>query len=157
LCSGAGLAEKAALIEAEKANYPIVWMCEQLNVPRSSFYAWRTRVGKVSASAARREELKVEIEQIYWEHNQTYGCRRITVELNARGHAARVGLVASLMRARGLPGIQRKAYKRTPTRDEDAQVFPDLLGGAFAPAGSPPGRVWWKPAPICVPAKGGSI
>lgn len=114
-------------------------MCEQLNVPRSSFYAWRTRVGKVSASAARREELKVEIEQIYWEHNQTYGCRRITVELNARGHAASVGLVASLMRTLGLGGIQRKAYKRTTTRDEDAQVFPDLLGGAFAPAGHTPG------------------
>jgi len=29
------------VIEAEKANYPIAWMCRLLQVPRSSFYAWR--------------------------------------------------------------------------------------------------------------------
>ena len=34
---------RCALIEAEKANYPIAWMCRQLAVPRSSFYAWRAR------------------------------------------------------------------------------------------------------------------
>jgi hypothetical protein len=28
---------RCALIESEKANYPIVWMCRQLAVPRSSF------------------------------------------------------------------------------------------------------------------------
>jgi transposase-like protein len=36
----ASLAERCALIEAEKANYPITWMCRQLGVARSSFYAW---------------------------------------------------------------------------------------------------------------------
>ena len=28
-------------IEAEKANYPITWMCERLEVSRASFYRWR--------------------------------------------------------------------------------------------------------------------
>ena len=31
----ASLAERCALIEAEKANYPITWMCRQLGVARS--------------------------------------------------------------------------------------------------------------------------
>jgi transposase len=30
LCPEAGLSEKSALIEAEKANYPIAWMCQML-------------------------------------------------------------------------------------------------------------------------------
>jgi transposase-like protein len=34
---------RCALIDAEKANYPIAWMCRQVGVPRSSFYAWRTQ------------------------------------------------------------------------------------------------------------------
>ena len=46
----ARVAERCALIEAEKANYPIAWMCGLLKVPRSSFYEWRSRV--VSATAA---------------------------------------------------------------------------------------------------------
>ena len=39
----AAVAMRCAVIDAEKANYPIAWMCRQLGVPRSSFYAWRTR------------------------------------------------------------------------------------------------------------------
>ena len=31
------------MIEAEKANYPVLWMCTMLTVSRSSFYAWRSR------------------------------------------------------------------------------------------------------------------
>ena len=32
------------MIDAEKANYPIAFMCRLLRVPRSSFYAWTNRV-----------------------------------------------------------------------------------------------------------------
>ena len=39
----AAVAERCALIEAEKANCPVAWVCRLLAVPRSSFYAWRAR------------------------------------------------------------------------------------------------------------------
>ena len=42
------------MIEAEKASYPIAWMCRLLAVPRSSFYAWRRQVAGETATAARR-------------------------------------------------------------------------------------------------------
>ena len=31
------------MIDAEKASYPVAWMCWLLGVPRSSIYAWRGR------------------------------------------------------------------------------------------------------------------
>jgi len=45
------------VVEAEKANYPIAWMCRLLHVPRSSFYAWRAAVATETATAARRRQL----------------------------------------------------------------------------------------------------
>ena len=48
----AAVAERCALIHAEKANYKIVWMCALLAVPRSSYYAWCNRVE--TPTAARR-------------------------------------------------------------------------------------------------------
>ena len=45
------------MIDAEKANYKIAWMCRLPGVPRSSFCAWCNRAG--SATAARRREMSV--------------------------------------------------------------------------------------------------
>src|SRR5690625_7307903 len=110
-----------------------MWMCEKLQVPRSSFYAWRQRVGVVTESQARREELKVLIQKIYKAHDGTYGCRRIAAELNGQGHPASVGLVAKRMRERGLAGIQPRSYKTSTVRGKAACRFSALPAGDSAP------------------------
>ena len=46
---------RCAVIDAEKANYSIAWMCRQLQAPRSSFYAWRHQADTVTATATRRQ------------------------------------------------------------------------------------------------------
>jgi hypothetical protein len=51
------------LIEVEKANYKITWMCEQLDVARSSFYAWRNRVE--TPTRARRRELAEQVARVF--------------------------------------------------------------------------------------------
>lgn len=93
LRADATVAQRCALIDAEKANYSIVWMCALLGVPRSSFYAWRHRVE--TATVVRRQELGGHIARIFERSRQTYGCRRVAAELNREGHPASVGLVAS--------------------------------------------------------------
>jgi hypothetical protein len=64
--------DKAAFIDAQKANYPIIWMCQMLNVSRSSIYAWRGHVD--SAATSRRCDLATLITRAFADSRQTYGC-----------------------------------------------------------------------------------
>jgi putative transposase len=99
------------VIDAEKANYKIAWMCRLLGVPRSSFYAWRNRAK--TATAARRRELAVRVEIASGAGRGAYGCRRVAAQLNRDGYRCSAGLVAGLMRELGLRACQPRAYKRT--------------------------------------------
>lgn len=126
------------MIEAEKATYPIAWMCRLLGVSRSSFYAWRNRVE--TPTAARRRELAVHVARVFEDSRQTFGCRRVAAQLNREGHECSVGLVADLMRDLGLKAVQPRAYKRTTVPGEDPVEHPDLLGRDFDPASAGPGQ-----------------
>ncbi len=120
------------MIEAEKANYKIAWMCRLLDVPRSSFYAWRNRVE--SPMAARRRELAVHVRRVFDASRQTSECRRVTAALNPEGIECSVGLVADLMRELGLAAVQPRAYKRTTIAGDAPSRSPDLIGADFTAA-----------------------
>ena len=124
---------RCALIEAEKANYPITWMCRQLDVPRSSFYAWRTQADTATAGAP--PVLAELVAKVFDDSRGTYGCRRVAAELNRQGHPASVGLVADLMRELDLVACQPRSYKTTTVAGEDPVASPDLIEREFtAPA-----------------------
>lgn len=120
------------MIDAEKANYKIAWMCRLLGVPRSSFYAWRNRAE--TATAARRRELAVLVKAAFEAGRGAYGCRRVAAALNRDGHPCSVGLVADLMRELGLRACQPRAYKRTTVPGEAPVSSPDLIGRDFTAA-----------------------
>jgi putative transposase len=120
------------LIDAEKATYPVTFMCGLLGVPRSSFYAWRNRVE--SATAARRRELAEQVRQVFDAHSGRYGCRRVAAALNRDGYECSVGLVADLMRELGLRACQPRAYKRTTVAGDQPVASPDLIGRNFTAA-----------------------
>ncbi|QRP43026.1 IS3 family transposase [Amycolatopsis sp. FDAARGOS 1241] len=126
------------MIDAEKAHYPITWMCRLLGVPRSSFYAWRQRVDTETATQARRRELSTHVTRVFTQGRGTYGCRQVAAQLNREGHACSVGLVADVMRELGLAGCQPRAYKRTTVPGEEPVHSPDLIGRAFT--AQAPGR-----------------
>ena len=119
------------MIEAEKATYPISWMCSILGVARSTFYDWRRQVNTVTATAARRAELAIEVGKVFEEFKETYGCRRIARVLNARGYACSVGLVADVMRELDLKAVQPRAYRVTTIHGEDDEYPGDLLDRDF--------------------------
>ncbi len=127
------------MIDAEKATYPIAFMCRLLKVPRSSFYAWKTRVE--SATAARRRELSTAITIEFEASRRTSGCRRVTAALNAGGTECSVALVADLMRELGLAAVQPRGYKRITVPGEDLVATPDLLERDFRTTGAPGDRL----------------
>ena len=120
------------MIDAEKATYPIAFMCRLLRVPRSSFYAWTNRVE--TPTQARRRVLAAAITAEFADPRQTSGCRRITAALNRAGIECSVGLVADLMRELGLAAVQPRAYKRTTLPGTAPVAAPDLLERDFTAA-----------------------
>jgi putative transposase len=116
-------------IDAEKAFYPIVKMCEWADVSRSGYYEWRARTP--SRSQRRRESLATLIKQIFDESDGTYGYRRVHAELARRGRAAGPELVRAIMRARDLRPCQRRPYRPTTTRQGQDAPAPDLVNRDF--------------------------
>jgi len=106
-------------------------MCQMLGVPRSTFYHWRERSQTVSATVQRRTVLGRRVVEVFDEFHHTYGCRRIARELNDRGYACSVGLVADIMRAHGLVAVQPRAYRVTTVAGDTDRYPPDLIRRNF--------------------------
>ncbi len=125
-------------IEAEKASFPVAFLCRALGVSTSGYYAWRSRPPsrRAVADAATGER----ITKIHADSRGTYGAPRVHAALQARGVRCGSRRVARLMRAAGLAGVCRRRSARTTRRDEAAAPSDDLVQRAFAaPA---PDRLW---------------
>jgi len=104
-------------------------MCTWLQVSKSGFYDWRGR--PASATAARRELLKVKIKALFEYNDAVYGYRRVHAELVRGGEQASPKLVRRLMRELGLVACQPKPYKATTIRGQNAQPAEDLVRRDF--------------------------
>ena len=84
-------------IAAEKTTYPVSLMCRVLGVSRSGFHAWERRAPSERALVDAR--LSERIREIYARSRDSYGARRIYLDL--RDEDVRVGRkrVERLMRA----------------------------------------------------------
>ena len=122
------------LIDAERANHAIVDMCAWLRVSRSGFYEWRSR--PLSATAERRERLKVMIEAIFDANHETYGYRRIHAVLARSGEEVSPELVRQLMRELGLVPVQPRPWRPVTTQAGKPGAIPDLVNRDFT-AGRP--------------------
>ncbi|MFI1184650.1 IS3 family transposase, partial [Streptomyces sp. NPDC020799] len=91
-------------------------------------YDWRSR--PESATARRREELKMLIRKAFEDSDSTYGYRRLHAQLHRWGHAAGLELVRRLMRELGLEPCQPKPKRFGLTRAA-AGLVPDLVGRKF--------------------------
>ena len=105
------------------------FMCEELSVSRSGYYAWRG--APPSARATFDELLTVLIVRICDTGRGNPGVRRVRAGLAAAGHGVSHKRVHRLMQAAGLRGRHPKAWKRTTIAGDKPVPAPDLIGRAF--------------------------
>ncbi|TMR06864.1 IS30 family transposase [Actinomadura soli] len=129
------MSAKYELIDAEKANHAVIDMCAWLRVSRSGFYDWRSR--PLSATAERRERLKVMIDAVFEANHETYGYRRIHAVLTRSGEEVSPELVRQLMRELGLKPVQPRPWRPVTTLAGGPGVIPDLVNRDFTDPHSP--------------------
>jgi len=147
------VSEKYEFIDAQYAKPPaggnaptITCMCRWLGVSKSGFYEWRSR--PESATAKRREELKLLITKAFGDSDGTYGYRRIWWQLARWGAHAGLELVRALMRELGLVACQPRPWRPSTTKQGQAGPIPDLVNRDFSaavPGGKMVGDITYVP------------
>ena len=108
----------------------IVKMCRWMEVSRSGFYDWRN--APESATAKRRGILALYVKKSFEDSDDTYGYRRVHVDLVAWGAPAGPELVRSLMRELGLEPCQPRPWRVSLTEgDGQEHDIPDLVDRDF--------------------------
>ena len=107
-------------------------MCEWLEVSKSGYYEWRSR--PESATAQRRELLKIKIRALFEANNEKYGYRRMHAALVRGGEQCCRELVRNLMRELGLEPCQPRPWRHSLTEQGQAGPIPDLVNRDFSAA-----------------------
>jgi transposase InsO family protein len=105
-------------------------MCAWLEVSKSGFYEWKSR--PESATARRREILKLKIAALFEANDSTYGYRRMHAALARGGEVCGPELVRVLMRELGLVACQPRPWRPATTQQGAAGPIPDLVNRDFA-------------------------
>jgi putative transposase len=125
-------------IQAQKAHFPVEFMCEQLEVSRSGFYAWAER--PESARQQQDKQLAQEVEKAHRDSRGTYGSPRVHAELQAQGRKVSRKRVARLMGEQQLEARRKRRTVRTTDSNHPHPVAPNVLERDFSPG--QPNSTW---------------
>ncbi|MCT4366024.1 MULTISPECIES: IS3 family transposase [unclassified Synechococcus] len=124
-----------------EARFSVSWLCRQLGLARSGYYAWRQRQENPGSRAREDAVITAEIQEVFQQHRGFYGSPRVHQELAAAGRQVGRHRVARLMRRAQLQAKTRKAFR--PCRKASSSVCgatENLLQQDFQP--SAPNRSW---------------
>jgi putative transposase len=130
-------------IDQNKDRFGVEPICRVLTahgvkIAPSNYYDAHAR-GR-SARAARDEDLKLQIRQVFERNYGVYGARKVWLALNRDGVAVARCTVERLMRDMGLRGAHRGKVRRTTIPDTQGVRARDLVGRQFNPPA--PNRLW---------------
>ena len=117
--------EKACVTDNGKVKYTMVKMCEWMDVSTSGFYDWLSR--PASATARRRDHLRLLISKAFSDSDGTYGYRRVHTQLARWDEHCTPELVRALMRALGLVACQPRPWRHSLTEGGPSGPIPDLV------------------------------
>jgi putative transposase len=114
---------------ADSDEFPVTFMCRELDVSTSGYYDWRK--AEPSARATTDADLIAIMGKLHADARGNPGVRRMRAELAAVGHRLGLKRVWRLMRAAGLRGRHPKAWKKTTIAGKRPVNAPDLIGRDF--------------------------
>jgi len=120
---------KFALIDAEKANFPVAFMCSELGVSRSGYYAWRAR--PPSARESEDIELGARVLDLHLGSERRYGSPRVHKALAAEGLQVSRKRVVRLMREHGLVARKKPRFVATTDSHHQLATAPNVLARRF--------------------------
>jgi putative transposase len=129
---------KYAFIAVEKAFFPVIVLCDVLDVSRSGFYAFSKRPALQRKTAD--AQLGVEIVAIHRRSRGTYGSPRVHAELRAKGFSVSKKRVERLMREGGVEARRKRRFRRTTDSNHAMPIAPNLLGRHFTT--NAPNKAW---------------
>ena len=120
---------KYTFIENHKEEFPILRMCQVLEVSESGYYAWLKR--EPSERERVDKDLGERIEDAYQKNRQVYGSPRIHAELKEQGVHCGRKRVARLMCERGINAKSKRRKVKTTDSQHDNPVAPNILARDF--------------------------
>jgi len=127
-----------SFIRQHRGQFRLAALCRVLRVSKSGYFAWLQR--PASARAKANQALAVQIKAAHAGSRKTYGRRRIHAQLQRAGIACSLNRVGRLMRAHGLCGLRRRAFRATTHSQHSWPVAPNVLGRDFT--ATAPDQVW---------------
>lgn len=118
--------------------FPILRMCQVLDVSENGYYNWRKR-GK-SQRKRENEQLAERIEDAYHQNRVHYGSPRIHAELKKQGILCSRKRVARLMQEKQLSARKQKRKPRTTNSQHRFPLAPNLLEQDFT--AEAPNKKW---------------
>lgn len=117
------------MIRAEKARFPVAFMCRQLEVSTSGYYAWERR--PVSQRRLEDEQLLPMIKDAHRRSRGTYGSPRVHDDLVEQGEKVGRHRVARLMRENDITARPMKKFRKTTDSAHSFPIAPNLLERHF--------------------------
>jgi putative transposase len=124
-----------------KDDFPILSLCQTLEVSTSGYYDWRQRLDCPGPRALANQALALEIGLIHTQSRHTYGSPRVMRELRKKGQRHGRHRISRLMKLNGLCGRQKGRHRvQTTDSHHDHPIAPNRL--AEAPKATAPNQLW---------------
>lgn len=118
-------------MQEQSKTYSIKLMSEELQISRSSYYAWNKRLPSQQNKA--NAYLSERIKSIYEQKKRRYGSPRITAELRVEGFNCSKNRVAGLMRKQGITARTKRRFRVTTNSKHKLPVSNNLVEMQFNP------------------------
>jgi len=121
-----------AFVDEHRAEFGVEFICKQLQVAPSSYYAAKMRQAAPSARAVRDVVMMQVVFALWIANRKVYGAHKIWRAARRAGHDIGRDQVARLMGRLAIAGVSRARKKVFTTRaDPDATRAPDLVNRQF--------------------------